>query len=181
MTMEAFIALSGVVLGWILGTATQALRDRRSARIALMLIHNELLGDIAQLDLAASEGDAEAVPAPSHWYRRWKLSRAAWDQQGSIAMLRLEGDDAWKVYEAYHALDASQLLLDGTREGVVALGEAVGNLADPSVRAANPAAAAQFLSADADSREGLRNQLAALHAAHAVLDRHLGISHRTNG
>jgi hypothetical protein len=50
--MEVLIAIGLIVLGWGLGVGTQIWRDRRQARIALMLIHNELLGSIAQLDLA---------------------------------------------------------------------------------------------------------------------------------
>ena len=174
--MEVVIAFGGIVLGWILGAATEMWRESKRARIALMIIHNELLGNMAQLDLAL-RADVDEPPQPSRWYKRWKLTRTAWEQQGALAMLRLDGEDAWTVHGAYHALDASELLFDEAREGVVALGQAVGNLGDPAIAAANPAAAEQFASLDALSREKLRIQLDALSAAHQVLDRHLGLSH----
>jgi hypothetical protein len=32
-----------------------------------------------------------------------------------------DADAAWKVQDAYHALDAAELLLEAAREGVIAL------------------------------------------------------------
>lgn len=63
----ALIAFGGVVLGWVLGAGTQLLRDRRQAQIALMLIHNELIGNIAQLDLAQTQGIEDEGVYLSHW------------------------------------------------------------------------------------------------------------------
>lgn len=176
--MEALFAFGGIVLGWVLGAGTQLWRDHRHARIALTLIHNEIVGNIAQLELARNE-DADLEPRrPSHWYKRWKLSHTAWNQQGAIAMLRLDGNDAWTVHEAYHALDAADVLLQQAREGIIALGEAVGNLGDRSVAENNPGPAADFAAFDAECRERIGTQLSVLHAAHALLDRHLGLDDR---
>lgn len=171
--MDALIGLSGVVLGWGLGAGTQIWRDRRQAKIALTLIHNEILGNIAQLDLALTSGADGAPPRPSHWYKRWKLSRTAWEQQGAVGMVLLDGNDAWKIHGAYHALDAADLLFDEAREGVVALGQAVGDLSSPDIAKRNPEAFEMFTRLDADSRRKLQVQLEALHDAHDVLDRHL--------
>jgi hypothetical protein len=96
-------------------------------------------------------------------------------------MLRLSADDALAVHGAYHALDASELLLDEAREGVTALGQSVGNLADAEVAALHPDAAAQFARLDAESRQRLENQLDALWAAHAVLDRRLSLDDASRG
>lgn len=175
--MDAGIALGGVVLGWVLGAGTQWWRDRRQATIALTLIHNELLGNIAQLDLALTSGAGVTPPQPSHWYKRWKLSRTAWEQQGGVAMLLLNGEDAWKVHAAYHALDAGELLFEETREAVVALGRAVGNLGDPEIVKLNPVPAKQFADLDAEARRKLGIQLDQLHESHEVLDHNLRLGH----
>jgi hypothetical protein len=157
--MEALTAFGGIALGWVLGAGTQIWRDRRQARIALTLVHNELLGIIAQLDLAMRTG-ANAKPLrTSHWYKRWKLSRTAWEQQGAVAMLDLDGDEAWEIHNAYHALDAAELLFEETREAVIALGEAVGNLGDPKIASSNPQEAATFARLDAEAREKLGIQI----------------------
>ena len=175
--VEALVAFGGILLGWGLGAGTQMLRDRRQTRVALALIHNELLGTIAQLDLAA-QADAPGLGLrPARWYKRWKLARTAWDQHGAVAMLSLDADDATKVHAAYHALDAAELLFEEAREAVIALGQAVGNLADVDVASQNPEAATQFAELDARAREKLETQLTALHEAHDVLDSRLGLSH----
>jgi hypothetical protein len=164
----ALIAFGGVVLGWVLGAATQLLRDRRQAQIALMLIHNELIGNIAQLDLAQNAGvDEDDRVHLSHWARRWRLSRSAWDQQGAMALTRLDADAAWKVQDAYHALDAAELLLEAAREGVIALRGA--DLPAPE----NADAVARLATTDAESREKLGVQLRALFEAEEALNRAL--------
>jgi hypothetical protein len=156
----ALIAFGGVVLGWILGAGTQYLRDRRQAQIALMLINNELIGNIAQLDLAQNAGiDEDGRVHLSHWARQWRLARNAWDQQGGTALTLLGGDAARKVQNAYHALDAAELLLEAAREGVIALRGA--DLSAPE----NADAVAQLATTDAESREKLGVQLRALFEA----------------
>jgi hypothetical protein len=169
--MEGLLVLAGVVLGWLLGVGTQLWRDRRQARIALTLVHNELLGNIAQLDLAHRTGiEEDGTLRPSHWYKRWRLSRTAWEQHGAVALSGLGEDGIWALQEAYHALDAAELLLEEAREGVIAVREV--DLSAPE----NAALAARAASADADSRERLGIQLAALRKAHDAVDRKLGLA-----
>lgn len=163
----ALIAFGGVVLGWVLGAGTQLLRDRRQAQIALMLIHNELIGNIAQLDLAQTQGIEDEGVYLSHWSRRWRLSRSAWDQQGAMALTRLDADAALKVQDAYHALDPAELLLEAAREGVIAVRGA--DLSAPE----NADAVAQLAATDAESREKLGVQLKALFEAEEAVNRAL--------
>jgi hypothetical protein len=128
--IEGLFALGGVALGWLCGAATQIWRDRGQARIALTLVHNELLGNIAQIDLAQRMGiDEHGTIQLSHWYRRWRLSRRAWDQHGPIVLGKLDDRAAFAVQGAYHALDAAELLNDASREAVIAVRDV--KLSDP--------------------------------------------------
>jgi hypothetical protein len=170
--MEALIALGGVALGWGLAAGTQIWRDRRQARIALNLVHNELLGNIARLDLARRGGDDDEPPSPSHWYKRWKLSRTAWDQHGGAAMQLLDKEAAMCVQDAYHALDAAELLFEEARDAVAEFASAD----RPTTELVEFAAA--FARLDTASREKIGIQLAALERAHAALDRRLRLEHR---
>ena len=49
----------------------QVLRDRRQATIALALVQNELLGNVAQLELTLEWGAEEEGVRPSSWLKRW--------------------------------------------------------------------------------------------------------------
>jgi hypothetical protein len=171
----ALIAFGGVALGWVLAAGTQLLRDRRQAEIALMLVNSELIGNIAQLDLARRPSGDEGEVHLSHWYKRWKLSRAAYDQQGALALMRLDAEGVAKVQDGYHALDAAELLLEEAREGVTAVRGA--DLSAPE----NAEAVARLVEFDATSRAKLRIQLNALVEAQRVVNRALPAKRRLKG
>ena len=169
--MEGLFALGGVALGWLLGVGTQIWRDRRQERIALSLLHNEVLGNIAQLDLARRMGvDASGTIQLSHWERRWRLSRQAWDRHGATAMGALDDDAIAAVQDSHHALDAAELLLEEGREAVIAVRELELTTGD------NAAAVDRVETEDAGRRERLGVQLDALHKAHEAIDQKLGLS-----
>lgn len=156
-----------MLLGWLLGAGTQFLRDRRQAQIALMLVGNELIGNIAQLDLAQRLGADDHGVHTSHWLRRWRLSRTAYDQQGAMAFTLLDAEDIAKLQDAYHALDAAELLLEAAREGVIEL-----HGTDPR-QPRTWTRALTSLEVDAESREKLGIQLDAPFKAHEVVNRAL--------
>jgi hypothetical protein len=165
--LEALIAFGGVVLGWLLGAGTQIVRDRRQAAIALALVQNELLGNVAQLELALEWGVEEEGVRPTSWLKRWKLSRMAWEQHGPAAMTLLDAADAWKVHQAYHALDAAELLFDEAREAVAELKQV------DLVASENAARVREIAALDAEARKKLELQIRALWDAAEVVDRPL--------
>jgi hypothetical protein len=173
--MEALLVAFGVVLGWVLAEGTQLLRDRREAHMALVLVHNELLGNIAQLDLARRTSTDEEQPELRRWFKRWRLSRAAYDRQGALALTRLDADGVAILQDAYHALDAAGLLLDEAREGVIAAGGL--DLSAPE----NADALARVMRADAQAREKLGIQIDALVQAQDVVNRALPAKYRLEG
>ena len=150
--MEALIAFGGVVLGWLLGAGTQIVRDRRQAAIALALVQNELLGNVAQLELALEWGVEEEGVRPTSWLKRWKLSRMAWEQHGPAAMT---------------LLDAAELLFDEAREAVAEIKQV--DLVAPE----NAARVREIAALDAEARKKLELQIRALWDAAEVVDRPL--------
>jgi hypothetical protein len=169
----ALIALGGVLLGWALAAGTQILRDRRQAQLALMLVHNELLGNTAQLDLAQRPDPEGEDLRLSRWMRRWRLSRAVWDQQGAMALSLLDADAVRKVQDAYHALDAAEIALEEAREGVIAVKGI--DLSAPE----NAEAVAALAAADAETRERLEFHATAMLEAAETLNRALPARQRS--
>ncbi|TFV51653.1 hypothetical protein [Blastococcus sp. TF02A-35] len=66
--MATALALAGVVLGWLLSAATEALRRRREGRIAARMVYVELLENKHSLEQAiGSGGDMPAPPRYTAW------------------------------------------------------------------------------------------------------------------